>query len=276
MAAASTPATEIVVTDEDRYLFDLQGFLMLRGAIAEQDQREMLAEIERLEGMEFDDSRFKQHVAGKKGDPTKMVIDGAYVRLNSLFRISDAFDRLIDYPTVLPYLKAFINRPQLANGWVISKFAGADYGGWHRGVSPEQYTVRHGRINTRMLNSVYFLTDNGPDDGCMAVIPGGHKSNFDLPWNNYSGVKLPGSIRVTGKPGDVLIFSEALLHTGLPKTTQGRRTNVYFNYIAADFNVMTYSPQHNRNFAMPPSVRSRLTEQRKALTEWMEYVQTEE
>jgi ectoine hydroxylase-related dioxygenase (phytanoyl-CoA dioxygenase family) len=188
--------------------------------------------------------------------------------------MSEAFDRIIDYPAVFPYLREFMADPQLGNSWSITKTRGNDNGWWHRGVEPNQYSVRGGRIHNRMFNTVYFLTDNGPDDGCMAAIPGGHKSNFDLEWGKHRGLDMPGSIPITGKAGDVLIFSEALMHNGLANTSGRRRTNLYFNYIARDFNVMTYSPEHNYHFAMPPHIRRRFTPARKAATMWMELAET--
>lgn len=265
----------VTISDEDRFQFDLQGYVLLRGALDEADRKALLAEVERLETQDFDDSRFPQSYNEQPADPTKAVgANGSSIRLNSLLRNSEVFDRVIDYPTVLPYLEAFMDRPQLGNAWAISKFEGAAVGGWHRGRDPMHYAVRNGDIRTRMLNTVYFLTDNGPDDGSMAVIPGGHKSNFDLKWQDYPGRAMPGSITVTGKAGDILIFTETLLHTGLAKTTPGRRSNIYLNYISLDANVMTYSPQHNHHFAMPPQVRARFTEPQRELTQWMEHVQT--
>lgn len=266
-----TPAT---VTDRDRFLFDLNGYLLLRGALAEQDRAELLEEVTQLERLPHDDSRWRKPRAdGKESQPTRQDSPGQ-LRLNGLLRLREAFDRLIDHPAVYPYLCEFMVGPQLSNTWSISKDKGNDNGWWHRGVEPQQYAVRNGRIHNRMLNTVYFLTDNGPDDGCMTVIPGGHKSNFDLRWGDHRGLDMPGSVAVTGEAGDVLIFSEALLHNGLANTSGRRRTNIYFNYIARDFNVMTYSPEHNYHFAMPPHVRKRFTPERKAATMWMEFAQT--
>src|ERR1041384_3561004 len=264
-------AKQAAVTTHDRFLFDLQGFLLLRGALAEQDRVELLAELDRLEPLNHDDSRWmKPRADGKTSQPTKQTNPGQ-TRLNGLLRLSPAFDRLIDYPAVYPYLCEFMRDPQLANSWAISKTTGANTGNWHRGLEPNDYSVRGGRTFNRMFNTVYFLTDNGPDDGCMTVIPGGHKSNLDLEWGKYRGLDLPGALPVTGRAGDVLIFSESLLHNGLANTSGRRRSNLYFNYIARDFNVMTYSPEHNYHFAMPPHIRERFTPQRKAATMWMEF-----
>lgn len=263
-----------VVTDEDRFLFDLQGFILLRGAMAQKDVKEMLAALHELEAQKQDDSHWrKPRPDGKESQATRQEIPGQ-LRINGLLRLSNAFDRLIDYPSIFPYLQAFMNRPQIGNTWSISKSQGTETGSWHRGTSPDFYTVRNGTPRTRMFNTVYFLTDNHADGGGMATIPGGHKSNFDLDWGKYKGTDLPGSATITGKAGDVLIFSESLLHTGLAHTRGERRSNLYFNYTSIDYNIATFSPQHNYHFAMPPHVRDRFTPARKQASEWMEYIKT--
>ena len=272
-APATAHAPLAVVSDADRFLFDLQGFLILRGALAEQDRLEMFEELNRIEPMPHEDKWMKPRADGKKPQHTKQS-DPGQIRLNGLLRLSTAFDRLIDYPSVFPYLCDFMRDPQLGNTWSISKTKGNDNGWWHRGTEPNQYSVRHGKIQNKMLNTVYFLTDNNIDDGCMVALPGGHKSNFDLNWGATRGLDLPGSVPILGKAGDVLIFSESVLHNGLANTTSRRRSNLYFNYIARDFNVMTYSPEHNYHFAMPPHIRERFTATQKAATMWMEFADT--
>lgn len=273
---SSTTITPAVVTDADRFLFDLQGFILLPGAIAPDDVSQMLAALNELEAQKQDDSHWlKPRADGAVSQPTRQETPGQ-LRLNGLLRLSNAFDRLIDYPTIYPYIEAFMNRPQLANTWAISKFAGSNGkpGAWHRGTDTDAYFVRNGVIRNRMINTVYFLNDNELDNGCMTAIPGGHKCNFTLPWGKYNGLDLPGSVPITGKAGDVLVFSESLLHNGLGHTSGMRRSNIYFNYVSNDFNIATFSPQHNYHFMMPPHVRERFTPARKTITSWMEHVKT--
>ena len=263
-----------VVTPEDRFLFDVQGFLILRGAISPKDRADLLAEVNRLEELPHDDGHWhKKRPDGRTSQDTKQVSPG-FCRLNGLYRLSTAFDRVMDYPTVFPYIQDFMIDPMTINTWSISKTAGIENGWWHRGVEPDAYQVRAGKIKNRMLNVVYFLTDNTLDNGCMTCIPGGHKSNFDLNWGKYRGLDMPGSIPILGKAGDVLLFSESLLHNGLASTSQTKRTNLYFNYGCRDFNVMTFSPEHNYHFAMPPHIRARFTPTRRKASSWMEHVQT--
>ncbi|MCZ6680729.1 MAG: phytanoyl-CoA dioxygenase family protein [Candidatus Poribacteria bacterium] len=260
------------VSIEERFLFDLQGFLMLRGVLAPDECAEFLGVIKHLEGQTFED---KWMEAVGPGRPTRETSRRHQIRLNGLPRLDSIFDRLIDHPRVVPYLREFVGEPQLINTWSISKFHGAQQGGWHRGVPTTDYSYRNGVIRSRMFNLVYFLTDNGPEDGCIVALPGSHKSNFDLTWQNYSRLELPGTVAVTGSAGDVLMFSETVIHDGLPKTTHPVRSNLYYNYVHAHYNVMTREPKNCHHFYFPPEIRARFTPTQRELTAWMELARWE-
>jgi hypothetical protein len=282
----AAPAT--VVTDADRYLFDLQGFLLLRGVLKLHEINDILGAVRRLEKADYDDSwRAKLKPCHREiAMPTKMHNDTS-TRLNGLLRLDPAFDRCIDHPRIQPYLVDFMGYPQLINTWSISKRRGNGILGWHRGQSPMQYFCRVGTVHSAMVNVVWFLTDNGADDGCMCAVPGSHKSdvaklvsyrldlrhdgnNFDFQSPEYSGLSLPGSIPITGKAGDVLIFSEALIHGGLTKTTDGTRTNLYFNHLDNLHTVAGREPQNMRFFWLPDHMRERFTPRQREMTVWME------
>lgn len=255
---------------EDRFLFDLQGFLVLRGVLSVEESSALLEKLWHLEKHSYEDKWLESLEPGSPGRPTK-EISTCQVRLNGLPRLDPLFDLLIDHPKVVPLLKEFIGDPQLINTWSISKESGARPGGWHRGVPTTDYSFHHGQIRSRMLNTVWFLTDNGPDDGCVIALPGSHKSNMDLEWHKYPGLALPGAVPVVGKAGDVLLFSETLMHNGGPKTTPGIRSNLYYNYVHAHYNVMTREPRNCHHFYFPPRVRQRFTPSQRELTKWMEF-----
>ena len=103
----------------------------------------------------------------------------------------------------------------------------------------------------------------------------GHtRKNFTLDYDRWgwSGLDTPGAVEVTGDPGDVMIMTEALVHTGAAKTTSRRRTTLQYNHVhsrrAGD---AMSDPHNNRHTWMPPSIRERFTKEQKALTEWMDY-----
>lgn len=262
-------------TPEEKFLFDLQGFLLIENVLDADTVALYLEKTRELEEKDYQDRWRERSEFGDACQPTKELND-TRVRLNGLLRIDPLYDALFSHPTLQPYLNAFMESPQLINTWSISKSKGCPAGGWHRGIQPCDYYLKFGEPRTRMFNFVFLLTDNGPEDGCVVAVPASHKGNFQLNWHEYNGLELPGSVPVTGKAGDVFMFSEATVHNGLPKTTDGVRTNLYMNFIEKNYSGMTYSPQHNYHFCMPPSIRSRFDETQLALTEWMAYAQSEE
>jgi hypothetical protein len=261
-----------IPSDRDRFLFDIQGFLLLEGVLSPDEVLAYRGLVRRLEQREYDDAWMgsQRGAPEAKPQPTR---EGSppRLRLNGLLRLDDAFHALIDHPRVLPYLEAFMDAPQVINTWSITKALDAWTGGWHRGMPASHYSVRNGRITTSMLNVVWFLDDNGPEDGCMVAVPGSHKNGIDLDLSTIPHDQMPGARPVVGKAGDVFLFSESVFHDGLRKSTPGTRTNLYFNYGALHFNVMTFSPEHNRHYCMPPEVRSRFSAKQREMSRWMHH-----
>lgn len=261
------------VSVEEKFLFDLQGYLLLKEVLSLDECQTLIDALHHHQNQEFPDE-WKERLAPElrpRSIPTCDRRTPGQVRLNGLPHIDPIFDSIIAHPKVLPYLQTFVERPQLINSWSIEKEKGSDTGAWHRGISPTEYSCRGGAIRTRMLNVIFFLTDNGPEDGCVVAVPGSHKNNLDLSLSSYKNLEMPGSVAVTGKAGDVFMFSEAVIHNGLPKTTDGKRTNLYFNYAARDFNVMIYEPANGHHFYLPPEIRQRFNAEQKAVTQWMEW-----
>ena len=260
------------ISIEHRFHFDLSGFLVLRNVLSAEKCETILSVLTALESRTYEDEWMASAPSFGRTVPRPTCDTGRefQTRLNGLLRLDPVFDDLIAHPRVVPYLRAFVGEPQLISTWSISKFQGSQQAGWHRGVQTTDYSYRNGDIRSRMLNAVYFLTDNGPEDGCIVAVPGSHKSNFDLSWQQYQGLDLPGSVAVTGKAGDVLLFSEAVIHNGLPKTTVPVRSNLYFNYTHAQYNVMMREPSNGYHKCFPSEVRERFNEEQKAMTAWME------
>jgi len=220
------------VTESEKFLFDIQGYLILRDAID-------CDLVEALDHAVVQNEAFDHDESWADGLP---IVTAQHfikdhnvehqVRLNGLPRLDPIFDRLIGHPSVLPYLKEFMGEPQLVNTWSISKYEGRSATGWHHGLPTEEYTVRDSMIRSPMLNVVTMLTPNHPGDGCFIVIPGSHKKNFNLnPRWRIAGLNTPGAIEITGDPGDVMLFTEALTHAGAAKTTTRRRTTLQYNHV---------------------------------------------
>ena len=82
---------------------------------------------------------------------------------------------------------------------------------------------------------------------------------------------LWAQVPVIIRAGDVLVMSECTVHSGLPKTSDGLRSNLYYNYTMKGMSVMAGAPAHGHNYVWPEAVRARLSTRAQALTEWMQW-----
>ena len=238
----------------DTFQFDAQGFFILRGAFDAERCGRYVEELDRLFDQEYDDAWLQ--VEGVKGQTTVQLTEGQR-RINGLPLWTNVFDEVISFAPIVDRLRAWMQAPQLVNTWAIDKTIGTPWGGWHRGLNPDDYSVRSGNVRSRMLNCVFMLTDNDEEEGKA----------------------LPGMVPVLGKAGDIVMFTETLLHTGAPKTSERRRTNLYFNYIDATYNpamreLLADHAGNINHYVFPPQVRSRFDETQRELTAWMEWQRT--
>jgi ectoine hydroxylase-related dioxygenase (phytanoyl-CoA dioxygenase family) len=91
------------------------------------------------------------------------------------------------------------------------------------------YTCRNGEIFSSLTKAVFPISNHDVEDGCFAVIPGSHKSNFSRPWGDHPD-ENPPLIPVPAQPGDAVIFTEALSHGSMVKTSNRCRRTVYYCY----------------------------------------------
>lgn len=99
------------------------------------------------------------------------------------------------------------------------------------------------------------------------------KRNLSLDHKRWgtSGLDTPGAVEITGDPGDVMIFTEALSHTGAAKTTARRRTTLQYNHVHRNRASLMWDHHNARHYWMPPSIRARFTPEQESLTHWMAY-----
>ena len=106
------------IPDEHTFLFDLQGYIILRGVLSQTECDEILGVLRDLESREYEDTWME--AVGGTGRPTKEERKENQIRLNGLPRLDPVFDRLIAHERVVPYLKEWMGEPQLINTWSIS------------------------------------------------------------------------------------------------------------------------------------------------------------
>jgi len=210
---------EASVNDQERYLFDLQGFLKVENALSD-DQVVALNTLM--------DEQITQHRAG----------DEATKRFGRILSWGAATKELIDNPRISPYLRELLgDRFRLDHDYadVIWGEVGPIGTSLHGGGSPfdpsQYYHYANGRMYNGLTVVAYNLRDVNPGDGGFGCVPGSHKSNLAFPneWRDLS-VSRDIARAVPGKAGSAIIFTEALTHGTMPWKGPGERRTLFLKY----------------------------------------------
>jgi len=253
---------DIDITD---YLFDLNGFAVLRNAI----DAALLAELNEA----FD--RFPQNLELGQwwGNVQRLDNNGAAgMELQNIVEAGAAFETLIDHPSWTSRLLRYCGeRETYVEGLFIDEcFASVRrtggffpiHSGGQNAIVRNQYRVVNGTFRCGQVNILLALTDVGPGDGGTVVIPSSHKANFahpelDASWMNNKTAPT-GAIEVNLKAGDALMFVDALMHGASERTNPGERRVVIYRY-GPSWGNTRYGYQYS------PELLARLTPSRRKI-----------
>ncbi len=223
------------MTEEERYSFDLQGFLVRRAVLDADALRTVNAEIDAQGYPRPDDTIMGQRFAGFLGAGSAPVATS-----------------LMDHPAVLDVvLEANGPNARLDHTYGIYMAPGSS-GLWvHGGATPfdpaQYYEVRQGRIHCGLIGVQWALVDHPAGGGGFCCIPGSHKANFVRPQTIEYGNPL--LVEVPLSAGDVVFFTEAITHGTLAWTQLYDRRSLFFKY----------SPGNSSYNVEPPVLPERLS-----------------
>jgi hypothetical protein len=240
-----------VLSDEQKFLFDLEGYLVLPGVLSA-DECDALNE------------------AADRAWP-RTPEDGPFRRQEAITLWGKPFLDLMDHPKVLPVLVELIgSRLRIDHDYSIFMQQGAPsqviHGGPRRIETDHWYYYSDGVMRNGLTVATWALSDAAEGDGGFVCIPGSHKTNFmhNLPGPVRDQTETPHYVRNPPlRKGDVLIFTEALMHgTRQWKAGHERRALLYkyspphSTWRIEPYDLSNYpeaSPQQRRLMA-PPSV----------------------
>ena len=205
----------MVMTEEEKFKFDLEGYLVIKGVLTQ----EALAELNAIADERFPHSHpdsYNEGTVSAWGEPYK---------------------RLIDHPRIVPYLVELIEpKFRLDHDYCIFMSEGDTRRGLHGGPGhggDHWYAYRDGVMRNGLTVVTYFLTDVPDGAGGFACVPGSHKTNFkdSLPEDVRSFDRVPHYvIQPTAAAGDVLLFTEALMHGTMPWRAKHERRALLYKY----------------------------------------------
>ena len=209
------------MTPEEKFIFDLDGYIVIKNALSSEEVDHLNAVADREFGQPYDETNFKRMSRVSHWDP--------------------ACVNLFDTPKVVPYLLELLGpRFRADHDYCIFMNRGAERGRLHGGdghqvgrAGDHWYKYRDGVIRNGLTVCTYFLTHADVGDGGFGCIPGSHKSNFNA--------NIPNEVRTHERDahyvrqaaveaGDALIFTEALVHGTMRWTADHERRALLYKF----------------------------------------------
>lgn len=229
-----------LITDEERFLFDTNGFIIVKGVLTPEEVSQANKSIdERASNFAARTGalRYTTSDSPLKGDNITPRMDLAgFLGWESpacdVFRSILAHTRLVAYYHALigegyrlDHSPLIIGQKYGTEGFPLH--GGSVSGGkWNHEIA---YSCLNGQIRNTLLGVSVALTDSDSGDGGFCVLRGSHKSHFDCP-PSLAMFKSPLVRQHIFQPvlgaGDVLLFSEATSHGTLPWTSKERDRRV--------------------------------------------------
>ncbi|MFI6598505.1 phytanoyl-CoA dioxygenase family protein [Nonomuraea sp. NPDC050536] len=226
------------MSELDDFMFDLNGYLVLRQAVGQ----DLLARL----GAEFDAfPRDLPRGQWYRGAQRKDYTSDTGYELHQAVAAGQPFAELIDHPSWFPLVRHFAGEEDsyLPGVFIDESIASIRESGGHHPVHSGgyrtalrgRYGVSHGAFRCGQVNVILALTGIGEGDGATMVVPGSHKSNFPHPLaGDYArGDRmddLPGAVPVHLEAGDALLFVDGLMHGGSTRTNPGERRVLIYRY----------------------------------------------
>lgn len=232
----------------EEYLFDLNGFVVLHGALSAEEVAACNAEADTIPRTL---PRLGWHGFVQREDhPEHRGI--SYQQIYEL----PAFSKLIDHPSYINYVARFVGGQDTfdyhhAPLYIDENFFSIRgpgesipiHSGGHSACKRTQFHYHNGRFACGQVNVLIAFTDIGPGDGATMVIPGSHKSNVIHPaflapktheqWGKGRGGSMdgiPAAIEVYLKPGDAIVFVDGTCHGSARRVNAGERRISVFRY----------------------------------------------
>ena len=237
------------MTGEEKFQVDLEGYLIIKNVLTTDEIAEMNDIIDNGE---------------RQGPP-------------SLW--GEPFKRLIDHPIILPYLIDLLGpHVRLDHDYAIfmedgrggGRLHGGEDGGRPGGNEGDHwYKYRDGIMRNGLCVMTYNLADAPEGAGGFACIPGSHKSNFlqEIPSDVRQFARATHYVvQPALEAGDVLFFTEALVHGTMPWSAKHQRRSLLYKYSPGHsawsgnyYDISKYDglTEQQKRMLMPPSIGRR-------------------
>ena len=227
-----TEQTEQMSSDE-KYLFDLTGFLVVKDVLTAEQLKLANAAIDSMELQQSPEYFGDSEALKGANRSTRLGNTTGLMELDKPYCVP--FRDMLAHPGTIPHLNTILGEGwRLDHGPGLSAMdKGCSGGMLHGNFDTAPYFYREGRIFTGLCVIEYLLADEGPGDGGVCVVSGSHKANVACPremlqWEKYREFVT----EINAEAGDAVIFSEACTHGTLPWNADHQRRAILYKYNA--------------------------------------------
>lgn len=254
------------MTNDEKYLFDLTGFLVLENVLTPDEVALANEAIDR----HLDRMRLRPREQSLDGGSEALAGTHGRGELGGLLEWEkpwcDPFREMLVHPRIVPYLNAILGKGFRLDHhpFLLEMHEGAEgfifHGSSGPGFDPNQYyIVRDGRIHCGLTVVSIQLTDVNEGDGGLIVIPGSHKGNFPCPQEMRTYTKYQEFVKQpVCKAGSAVLFTEATTHGTLPWRGKQPRRTILTRYTAGNmayvpvYPVPEWAEERHRAVMQPP------------------------
>lgn len=277
---ANAPISQ-TVTEMERYLFDLNGYLILKNALTPDQVDAMNATYDEVQD-------YAQTMQDKMGWFGHVRINNSGrqegLGMQQLYEAGPVWEELIDHPSWFDKVKHFVGTddPENFDGHHGPAFIDECFGtirgpggaqrlhsGGHVGTIRTQFRFHAGKFHCGQVNILMAMTDIGPGDGATMVVPGSHKSNIAHPQTvaldrrseELAMDDVEGAIECHLNKGDALLFVDAIAHGSARRTNEGFRRVCVYRYgpswgffrlpVRPSAELLERLPEQRRKIVMP-------------------------
>ena len=260
---------------EEKYLLDLNGFLVIRGVFASTQIEEVNRIIDKHE------HEFQERTKALRNTELRSPLAGDGVTgRRDLGRIlewgedSAFFREVLTHPKLVPYFSELLGKGYRMDHlpFLISQTKGAEgfalHGGTIDAMSGEYnpylaYSCVNGKIHNQLLAASVILTDHNEGDGGFVIVRGSHKSNFPVPPDMIHDRKYSEFLhQPVTKAGDVILFSEGTVHGARAWSSERKRRIALYRFAPP---TACYSKSYYPSW--PASILDGMTEAQRAVLE---------
>lgn len=244
MSSPSQSVSDDRLTPEEARQFEQDGYLILRNLCPESLRQEMLAATKEGLSRVVEPVEYEADVEYPGSPPSRNVMGGETVRrLKQAHSRGMCFTELVSHPAMMGRLAQLLGpdyvMPMAHHNCIMTKqpeFSSDTH--WHQ-------DIRFWSFERKELISVWVaLGEENLDNGCLKVIPGTHRMEFDasrlddriflrpdLPENQ---ALIDSSVSAILHPGDVLFFHSRTFHAATRNYTNEPKFSVVFTFRPAD------------------------------------------